>query len=53
MFGIFKMSEELVKENEIYSYINDKGQRVFTPNLEFAHIMATKYGTNHVFIEKK
>ena len=38
---------------EIYGYINNDGQKVFTPNLEFAHIMATKYGTTHVFIEKK
>jgi hypothetical protein len=45
--------ETQVIEIEIYGYINDKGQRVFTPNLEFAHIMATKYGTEHVFIEKK
>jgi len=50
-----KMTEQetQVIEVEIYGYINNKGQRVFTPNLEFAHIMATKYGTNQVFIEKK
>jgi len=46
------MSEETIKENEIYSYVNDKGQKVVTPNLEFAHIMATKYGTKNVYIEK-
>ena len=45
--------ETQVIEVAIYGYTNDKGQRVFTPNLEFAHIMATKYGTKHVFIEKK
>lgn len=45
--------ETQVIEIEIFGYINDKGQRVFTPNLEFAHIMATKYGTDKVFIEKK
>ena len=45
--------ETQVIEIEIYGYINDKGQNVFTPNLEFAHIMARKYGTNKVFIEKK
>jgi len=45
--------ETQVIEIEIFGYINDKGQKVFTPNLEFAHIMATKYGTEHVFIEKK
>ena len=38
---------------EIYGYINDKSQKVFTPNLEFAHIMATKYGTKNVYVEKK
>jgi hypothetical protein len=45
--------ETQVIEIQIFGYINDKGQKVFTPNLEFAHIMATKYGTGHVFIEKK
>ena len=45
--------ETQVIEIEIFGYTNDKGQKVFTPNLEFAHIMATKYGTEHVFIEKK
>jgi len=45
--------ETQVIEIAIYGYTNDKGQKVFTPNLEFAHIMATKYGTKHVFIEKK
>lgn len=37
---------------EIYGYVNDNGQKVFTPNLEFAHIMADKYGTKNVYIEK-
>ena len=45
--------ETQVIEIAIYGYVNAEGQRVFTPNLEFAHIMATKYGTEHVFIEKK
>ncbi len=50
-----KMTEQetQVNEVEIYGYTNNDGQKVFTPNLEFAHIMATKYGTKHVFIEKK
>lgn len=50
-----KMTEQETQVNdvEIYGYINNAGQKVFTPNLEFAHIMATKYGTTHVFIEKK
>jgi hypothetical protein len=38
--------------NEIYSYITNKGQRVYTPNVEFAEIMAKKYGTNEVYVEK-
>jgi hypothetical protein len=37
---------------EVYGYINDENQKVFTPNLEFAHIMATKYGTKNVYVEK-
>ena len=37
---------------EVYAYINKDGQKVITPNLEFAHIMATKYGTKNVFIIK-
>jgi hypothetical protein len=39
-------------ENIIYSYVNDGNKKVYTPNLEFAHIMAKKYGTDDVFIEK-
>ena len=42
-----------VIEVEIYGYTNAEGQRVYTPNLEFAHIMAVKNGTQHVFVEKK
>jgi hypothetical protein len=45
--------ETQVIEVEIYGYINNKGQKVFTPNLEFAHIMANKYGTDKVYLEKK
>lgn len=37
---------------ELYSYVNNKGQKVFTPNLEFAYLMAEKYGTKEVFVEK-
>lgn len=49
-----KMTEKetQVNEVEIYGYINNKGEKVITPNLEFAHIMATKYGTNNVFVIK-
>jgi hypothetical protein len=42
-----------VIEVEIYGYFNKEGQKVFTPNLEFAHIMARKYDTEHVYVERK
>jgi hypothetical protein len=45
------MSEDQVV-NEIYAYTNDKGQKVFTPNFQFADIMAKKYGTDEVYVEK-
>jgi hypothetical protein len=45
-------SETQVVEIIVYGYVNDKGQKVYTPNLEFAHIMATKYGTKNVYVEK-
>jgi len=41
-----------VKENIIYGYINGNGEKVFTPNLEFAKIMAYKYETYKLFEEK-
>jgi hypothetical protein len=49
------MTEQEIQviEIDLYGYVNDKGQKVYTPNLEFAQIMATKYGTTHVYIEKK
>ena len=40
-------------ENIIYSYVNDKNEKVHTPNLEFAKIMANKYETFGVFEEKQ
>ena len=45
--------ETQVIKIDLYGYVNDKRQKVYTPNLEFAHIMATKYGTKNVYIEKK
>jgi hypothetical protein len=39
-------------EIEIFSYLNDKGEKVCTPNLDFACIMAKKYGTNLVSVIK-
>jgi hypothetical protein len=46
------MSEDQITVNEIYAYVNDKGQKVYTPNLEFAKIMSEKYGTKGVYVEK-
>lgn len=46
------MNEETNKENEIYSYTTKEGVRVYTPNVEFADIMALKYGTDNVYVEK-
>jgi hypothetical protein len=46
------MSEDQQVVNEIYAYIDGKGQKVYTPNYQFADIMATKYGTNDVYVEK-
>ena len=47
------MTETQNESIEIYGYINNEGQKVYTPNLEFAHIMADKYGTQDVYVEKK
>ena len=45
------MSEVTNEVVEIYAYVNDKGQKVYTPNLEFARIMADKYRSD-VYVEK-
>lgn len=49
------MTEQVTQviEIEIYGYLNKEGQKVFTPNLEFAHIMARKYDTEHIYLEIK
>lgn len=41
-----------IEENVIYGYRNESGVLLFTPNLEFATIMATKYGTSKIYVEK-
>ena len=46
------MVETITVEFEIYGYKNDKGQLLWTPNLEFARIQAKNYGTEKVYIEK-
>jgi len=54
IWNINNMSEnEEVNVVELYGYENDKGQKVYTPNLEFAHIMAEKYGTKKSLRRKK
>lgn len=37
---------------EIFYYYNEKGQKCYTPNGEFAEIQARKYGTESVYVEK-
>jgi hypothetical protein len=46
------MSEVTNEAIEIYSYVNKKGEKVYTPNFEFANIMAGKNETFDVFVEK-
>lgn len=43
--------ENEVVEVVVYAYFNNKRQKLYTPNLEFAQIMANKYNSD-VFIEK-
>jgi hypothetical protein len=45
------MSEVTNEVVEIYAYVNDKGQKVYTPNVEFAQLMGNKYGSD-VYVEK-
>jgi len=44
------MSE--TEENVIYGYKNEAGVVMYTPNLEFAKVMANKYETFNVYVEK-
>jgi hypothetical protein len=41
-----------VIEIKIYGYKNQQGMTLWTSNLEFANVMANKYGTLDVYIEK-
>jgi len=41
-----------VNEVEIFYYLNKDGQKLYTPNFEFANVMANKYGTHKVYVEK-
>jgi len=44
--------ENVVIENIIFYYFGSNGMKYYTPSAEFAHNQATKYGTQHVYIEK-
>lgn len=46
------MVDANILEVELYGYKNDKGQMLWTPNLEFARIQADKYGSERVYVEK-
>ncbi len=47
------MTEEIhITENKIYYYYNSKGNKNYTPNLEFAEIRANFYKTYDVYVEK-
>jgi hypothetical protein len=47
------MNEEIkeVKEVEMYFYIVN-GSKLWTSNLVFAQLRASRYGTNDVYVEK-
>ena len=51
---LINMSEQetVVIENIIFYYFGSNGMKYYTPSAEFAHNQATKYGTQHVYIEK-
>ena len=46
------MTEVVNEVVEIYYYYNDKGQKCYTPNAQFAEIQASKYETYSVYVEK-
>ena len=46
------MSETIVIDNIIFSYIGSDGKKYYTPSAEFATAQARKYGTEDIFIEK-
>jgi hypothetical protein len=46
------MSETIVIDNIIFSYIGSDGKRYYTPSAEFATAQARKYGTEDIFIVK-
>jgi|APGre2960657468_1045069.scaffolds.fasta_scaffold899454_1 hypothetical protein len=47
------MNEETkMEENRLFYYLGSDGKTYYTPNEEFAHAQARKYGTKKVFMEK-
>ena len=51
-FKTLFMSETIVIDNIIFSYIGSDGKKYYTPSAEFATAQARKYGTEDIFIEK-
>ena len=51
MSNVIENQTEVI-EIKIYGYKNQNGMMLWTSNLEFANIMANKYGTDIVYIEK-
>ena len=45
-------NQTTVIEIKIYGYKNQNGMMLWTSNVDFANIMARKYGTEMVYIEK-
>jgi hypothetical protein len=45
-------NQAVVVEIKMYGYKNEEGKMLWTSNLEFANIMANKYGSETVYIEK-
>jgi|APGre2960657505_1045072.scaffolds.fasta_scaffold992778_1 hypothetical protein len=47
------MSEEIeVVESKMYYYYGPNGEKLYTPNSEFAAAQASKYETHDVYAEK-
>ncbi len=51
-FKTLIMSETIVIDNIIFSYIGSDGKKYYTPSAEFAAAQARKYGTEDIFVEK-
>ena len=40
-------------KEKTYSYKNNIGHKLYTPNMDFAIIRAKKYGNNSIFVDDK